>query len=235
MPNIYHIPTKDKWEFDESVTDIFEDMLARSIPQYDEMRSSVTNLAIEFIKPACHVVDIGCSKGDQINHLILKYGNYCHYHGLECSDSMIESAKNRFKDFQNIQIHKMDLRTDWLTISNISVCLSVLTLQFVPIEYRLSLLKKIYLSLETGGALILVEKVIGASAELDKLTTKLYYDLKQSNGYSNYEIERKRLSLEGVLVPVTAKWNEEMLKMVGFTQIDCFWRWMNFTGLIAIK
>ena len=42
-------------------------------------------------------------------------------------------------------------------------------------------------------------------------------------------------SLEGVLVPVTASWNEELLAKAGFKQIDCFWRWMNFAGWIAIK
>lgn len=33
---------------------------------------------------------------------------------------------------------------------------------------------------------------------------KLYYDLKHMNGYTTEEIDRKRLALEGVSVPVTA-------------------------------
>jgi tRNA (cmo5U34)-methyltransferase len=65
--------------------------------------------------------------------------------------------------------------------------------------------------------------------------TENYYNLKHENGYSIYEIERKRLSLEGVLVPVTAKWNEELLYNSGFKFVDCFWRWFNFMGLVAIK
>jgi tRNA (cmo5U34)-methyltransferase len=64
---------------------------------------------------------------------------------------------------------------------------------------------------------------------------KLYYQLKAQNGYSQDQIERKRLSLEGVLVPMTAGWNEEMLQMSGFRQVDCFWRWCNFAGWIAVK
>ncbi len=63
----------------------------------------------------------------------------------------------------------------------------------------------------------------------------IYYDLKAENGYSQDQIERKRLSLEGVLVPVTAHWNEEMLKTAGFVEVDCFWRWMNFAGWVAVK
>ena len=66
-------------------------------------------------------------------------------------------------------------------------------------------------------------------------TFDIYYDLKRANGYTEDQIQRKRLSLDGVLVPLTARWNEEMLRMVGFNEVDCFWRWMNFAGWVAIK
>lgn len=59
--------------------------------------------------------------------------------------------------------------------------------------------------------------------------------MEETNGYTQEEIRRKRLALEGVLVPVTAKWNEELLHNAGFRQVDCFWRWMNFAGWIALK
>ena len=53
--------------------------------------------------------------------------------------------------------------------------------------------------------------------------------------YTQEEIDRKRLSLEGVLVPVTAAWNEDMLRREGFRNVDCFWRWMNFAAWVAVK
>ena len=64
-----------------------------------------------------------------------------------------------------------------------------------------------------------------------------YFDIITStlNGYSQEQIDRKKLSLEGVLVPCTNKWNVELLHQAGFRQVDVFWRWMNFVGYIAIK
>ena len=39
--------------------------------------------------------------------------------------------------------------------------------------------------------------------ELDEAFVDLFLEIKRQNGYSQGEIDRKRLSLEGVLVPVT--------------------------------
>jgi tRNA (cmo5U34)-methyltransferase len=83
--------------------------------------------------------------------------------------------------------------------------------------------------------LILVEKVIGAGHVLDQQMIDLYHKMKISAGYSPEEVERKRLSLQGVLVPLTARRNEELLSEAGFRDVDCFWRWMNFAGWVAMK
>ena len=41
--------------------------------------------------------------------------------------------------------------------------------------------------------------------------------------------------LEGVLVPMRAKDNVDMLLAAGFESVDTFWRWMNFTGWVAVR
>jgi tRNA (cmo5U34)-methyltransferase len=116
-----------------------------------------------------------------------------------------------------------------------SLVLSVLTLQFTPIEYRQQIVRRVFESLAPGGAFILVEKVLGATAKLDEAFVNLFLNIKRENGYSDEQIDRKRMSLEGVLVPVTARWNEELLHQEGFTSVDCFWRHLNFAGWVAVK
>lgn len=91
------------------------------------------------------------------------------------------------------------------------------------------------LKMKPGGAFFLVEKIIGSSAEIDEQMTRHYYKHKTAHGYSQDQIQRKRLALKGVLVSVTAQWNLELLNLTGFKHVDCFWRWMNFGGYIAIK
>ncbi|MDA1097106.1 MAG: methyltransferase domain-containing protein [Chloroflexi bacterium] len=226
-----------RWQFDDEVTRVFDNMLERSIPQYGVMRRAVHDVACRYIQPGTDVVDLGCSRGEAISTLVDRFGDQNRFVGVEVSDPMLTAARKRFADqveSGTVQLLDFDLRSGYPDVKA-SVTLCVLALQFVPIEHRQRVVRDIFKSTVPGGALVLVEKALGNTADIDALLVDLYYDMKKENGYSEDEIERKRLSLEGVLVPVTAKWNEELLCMAGFTQVDCFWRWMNFAAWIAIR
>lgn len=226
-----------QWSFDDEVTRVFDDMLARSIPQYEVMRKAVFDLACRFAQPKTDILDLGCSRGEGIAPLIQKFGTDNRYIGVEVSPPMLKATRERFKEEISsgiVRIEELDLRQDYPSV-NSSVTLCVLTLQFVPIEYRQRVLREVYKSTTPGGVLVIVEKLLGNTADLDEIMVDLYYEMKKDHGYSQDEIERKRLALEGVLVPVTAHFNEELFKMAGFQQVDCFWRWMNFAGWLAIR
>lgn len=232
-----NVQIEGKWEFNQDVTNAFDDMLQRSIPDYDIMRKAVSDIATKYVQHKTDIVDLGASRGDAVNNLIQKYGAYNHYVLVEKSKPMLEVCKERFKgliDVNIVSVKEMDLRNEFPPC-NASVILSVLTLMFIPINYRQDILLKCYNNLLPGGALIIVEKVLGNTAELDKMMIELYHRKKVNSGYTEDSVERKSISLEGVLVPLTARWNEMLLKDVGFKYVDCFWRWMNFAGWIAVK
>lgn len=234
--SIHHRPGK-RWAFNDKVTHVFTDMLRRSIPQYDMMRKTVFDVGSRFVQPNTRIVDLGCSKGDALSPFVSKYGVANRYVGVEVSKPMLAAASERFKAeiaAGVVTLMDLDLRNGY-PCGAASLTLCVLSLQFTPVEHRQRILRDVFNNTEPGGALILVEKVLGATADISMLMVTLYHEYKASNGYGSEEIERKRLALEGVLVPVTARWNEELLHGAGFQQVDCFWRWMNFGAWIAVK
>jgi tRNA (cmo5U34)-methyltransferase len=241
MPfKFHHIMNKDintehgtKFEFNGNVSLCFDDMLTRSIPAYSLMRELVNRISQQYCINTT-VVDIGTSLGDSIFNLCKK-NKTSYFIGLDESDNMIEKAKIRFIDDKNVEIRKHNLKNEIHISEKCGLVMSILTIQFTPIEYRFKILKNIFNLLSNNGVFIFVEKIIGYDHEIDSLLTKIYYDFKRENGYSNEEIQRKKLSLEGVLVPMTSSWNEEMLRITGFKKVDCFWRCLNFSGWIAIK
>lgn len=231
-----YIPTK-QWEFNQEVTDVFPNMLSRSIPGYDSMRELVYRMARNFVKEGTNVLDIGCSTGISSELLIQNFGPKCNFVLTDVSKPMIEKCREKYaREIQEgyVNVKYSDLR-EKLPVKGCSLILSCLTIQFTPIEYRQFIFKNIYESLEPGGALVLVEKVMGNSDDIDQVLVKEYYDIKRDNQYTEEQIKTKRRSLEGSLVPLTIKMNEQLLNVSGFHKVDTFWRYLNFVALIAIK
>lgn len=227
-----------KWEFNQEVTDCFSEMLERSIPAYADMRELVKRIGKRFVKRKTAIVDLGCSTGEAIQPFITYFGCQNTYKLYDMSEPMLNACKERFKGWIEegfLSVESFDIRNGLPDHLYTSLVLSVLTLQFTPIEYRQKIIQSIYDSLEPGGALILVEKVLGTNYAIDSMMIDEYYKIKAENAYTQEQISAKRKSLEGVLVPITASWNEQMLKDAGFKSIDCFWRYLNFAGWIAIK
>lgn len=222
------------WEFDEEVTRVFDDMLARSIPKYDEMRELVTDVACAFARRGSAIVDLGCSRGEALSQVIAKLDSGYEFVGAEISPPMIDSARQVLGS--SARVVEWDLRMGYPPHAKpVSVSLCVLTLMFVPINYRLQLLSSIARETTRGGAIVLVEKVLGASGTIDDVLQANYHRLKTEQGYTPDDVERKRLALEGVLVPLDAYTNERWLHIAGFDEVDCFWAWGPFRAWLGVK
>lgn len=227
-----------KWEFNQEVTNCFDEMLERSIPAYADMRELVKRIGKRYVKRNTTIVDMGCSTGEAVQPFISTFGCQNNYKLYDVSEPMLDSCRERFKGWIDegfLTVEAFDIRKGLPEHLYTSLILSVLTLQFTPIEYRQKIIQSVYDSLEPGGALILVEKVLGSNYALDSMMVDEYYRIKADNAYTQEQISAKRKSLEGVLVPITAKWNEDMLKEAGFRNVDCFWRYLNFAGWVGVK
>jgi tRNA (cmo5U34)-methyltransferase len=213
-------------------------MLARSIPQYDVMRDLVTALAVRHVQHESTVLDLGCSRGEALARVeqgLEARSTMAHFVGLEVAPPMVQAARERFVGHPFVEIREHDLRSGLPAGIDPSVVLSVLTLQFTPINYRSGLVRKVYEQLRKGGAFILVEKVLGGTAAANDTLVDEYHRLKVAHGYTPDEVQRKALALEGVLVPLTARQNEDLLAAEGFRSVECVWRYLSFAAWLAVK
>ena len=223
---------KGKWEFDDEVARCFDNMLQRSIPDYENMRKLVYSIGRHYIAKGITVMDIGCSNGNAVLPFVKEFQTP--FLLIDVSESFLDLCKHGFKDYPNVEIMNHDLRKGVPDIES-TLILSILTVQFTPIEYRQKIIDSIYRSLIPGGAFVFVEKVLGSTYDIDNVLVDEYYTMKAENQYTQEQIQSKRKSLEGVLVPVTEQWNIDLLKSSGFRKIECFWRYLNFAGWLAVK
>ena len=230
----------EPWTFDATVTDAFDDMLARSIPGYDEMRRVVAGTAVHLIdrgprprKPP-RILDLGASRGEGVVPLLERYPD-ASVEAIEISEPMLDVLRERLAPYPNAYAIDRDLAVHPPELLGADLALCVLTLQFIPIETRYDLLADVYDALRPGGALILVEKVLGETPNGDQLLRDLYAEHKRAVGYSDEQIEAKRRSLQNVLVPVPASLTERWLASTGFAPVERVWQSLSFAGWVAIR
>jgi tRNA (cmo5U34)-methyltransferase len=221
-----------KWEFDRSVTSVFDDMIARSIPDYDSMRSIVESFAARFGADGGVLLDLGCSTGLSIKTFLNRARRII---GVEVSESMLDVVTEKFSSFMNVEILPLDLRMSFPDVRDVDVTLAIFTLQFIPVEHRRRVVRSVFEALRPGGAFIVAEKVLGDSAVSQAAFVDVYHGFKERQGYSREEVDRKALALEGRLVPNTAHENTAMLRAAGFRDVECVWRWVNFAAWVAVK
>jgi tRNA (cmo5U34)-methyltransferase len=225
------------FEFNRAVANVFDDMVSRSVPFYAEIQRMIAEQAADHAKTGTNVYDLGCATGATLLSMNTSVTENVHFIGIDDSAEMLD--KCRLKLSQNHFSHPYHLVTadlnQSLEITNASVVVLCLTLQFVRPIYRDNLLKTIYHGLNAGGALILVEKILAEDGHFNRDFIKYYYRYKRRNHYSDLEIAQKREALENILIPYKTSENLTMVKNAGFNSSEVFFKWYNFTGIIAVK
>lgn len=231
---VFTKPIEKKFEFDEAVASVFDDMLSRSVPFYDEVRKLVISLILAEQTEGKKVLDLGSSTAKFLLDLHSKMDSKMKLKGLDNSQAMLDRAEQKCQAFgADIILEFADMLT--YHYENEDVVVSNYTLQFIRPIQRLELVKKIYNGMNDDGVFIFSEKVVFDDKKLDKHMIDIYYEYKKEQGYSEYEIAQKREALENVLIPFTIEENIQMCKDAGFKNIDTVFQWANFVTFVVRK
>ncbi len=231
-------PMKHDFQFDQNVAGVFDDMVARSVPFYDELQRMTVEMARHFWQPGTSIVDLGCATGTTLAALSEVFQDEeVDLVGLDNSEAMLDKARERLGTLRGKARHRLICHdvNDGMPVEDASVVIINWTLQFVRPLHRDRVIQDLYERLRPRGCLILMEKVLIESSLLNRLYIDLYYQFKERHGYSQSEIAGKRESLENVLIPYRVEENALLLRRNGFEIVDVFFRWYNWAGFLAVK
>jgi tRNA (cmo5U34)-methyltransferase len=225
------------FEFNEQVTEVFPDMIRRSVPGYQDIIQGIGRLAKHFVSEGSRVYDLGCSLGAA--SLAIRQGcpdTIFELVAVDASEPMANRCRDILAQFRSqattevlcADILHLDLQPCDFVVLNF-------TLQFIPLDRRASLLQRIAQAIRPGGALVLSEKICFRDARVQTLMTRLHEDFKRDNGYSDLEIAGKRAALEHVLVPEDADTHRQRLLEAGFASVAQWHQQLNFSSWIALR
>ena len=228
------------FSFNNEVANVFDNMVSRSVPLYEEVNLSLLHWFQRFYKSGTKIYDIGCSTGTAF-HLIARHfkgtaEDPIQFVGIDSSAPMLEKATEKLKDF------KLGVDFKWVCKSapdvefqRCSFSIFNYTLQFMNLEERRQVLKNIAKATVPSGICFISEKLRSNHTQTQESLTYIYESFKRRQGYSKNEIERKKEALDRVLVPLTENELKTMIIEAGFDHVECVMRWHNFASFVGLK
>ena len=223
------------FRFDQEVVKVFDDMVRRSVPGYDSMIQMIGLIARMYGQDNTNYYDLGSSTGAITLSIALNNKSKNNqFFAIDNSKEMVEQCeKNLHNKVDNLQAICDDINQ--VKINSASIVVLNLTLQFIDVNLRSNLIKKIYDGLESGGILIISEKIHFEDGVMQNQITKLHMDFKKENGYSELEIANKRQAIENVLITETKEQHLNRLRDCGFVETSCFFQCLNFVSFLSVK
>lgn len=223
--------------FDAKVARVFDDMIRRSVPGYQESLKATVEMAVRFALPDHPILDLGCSTANALIAIAERLpSDEPALIGIDSSEAMLRKGREKLLQLgltTRVALHRADLAdTD---IVEHCVCILNYTLQFIPVLMRPILLARVFEAMAAGGLVILSEKSTPNRDEWNQTIEELYDQHKLEMGYEQVEIARKRSALKDILVPLTVDQNIGLLKAAGFRSPEILIKNLYFTTFIARK
>jgi tRNA (cmo5U34)-methyltransferase len=211
---------KNKKPFNFNNIENFDDHIDKSIPTYCNLIESIRSIVSYFYVENSTIYDLGCSTGKFLESLDFKRAKKI---GIDNSELLPKKY-----GYFNTDLNKT------LEIKNASIVLSIFTMQFIDPKQRQRFLNDIYNGLDSGGVLILTEKIYQEHGKIQEILAFSHYDYKVKH-FTPEEIMQKERDLRLIMKPNRESEIYEKLENAGFEYVSSFWQMYNFKGFIAIK
>lgn len=212
--------------FDFDTIKDFDNHINNSIMGYDLLHNLIINLSEFFIQKnsILPIVDLGCTSG-KLLQMIKERWPFLNCKGYDKTD-------HNFLHTNDIELIKADITN--INFPKSQIFYSIFTLQFIEIDKRQDILKRICKSLYPNGVFFFCEKEYAQNAKFQEVYTFANYSNKQKS-FSHTEILEKEKDIRTLMSPLNEHENKIMLKTAGFKHIDIFFKSLNFTGYICQK
>ena len=224
---------KIKRDFSKRVV-IYHDYIVKVVPCHKEMLDALISNVPFAENKSIKIIELGCGTGLATYSIKKRYPN-AHLKCIDMSSEMLNKARENLRTFSNIEYELADF-TEYQFRGKYDVVISFLSLMYLGSdEDRESLFKKIYDALKPGGIFICGEVNVSDNRYFQRIHMKKWMEHMQKS-YPDDFIEKEVLEKAKKHGKLSVLLNEiQWLRSVGFSHVEVFWKYYNFSVYGAIK
>ncbi|WP_028594324.1 class I SAM-dependent methyltransferase [Paenibacillus assamensis] len=225
-----HSQNKLKSQFDEAAQQ-YDQQRKMLIPCFDDFYRISVSLA-QSATSSPNLLDLGAGTGLFSSLMMQKYPD-ANLTLIDLSEKMLEIAKLRFKGSTSVT-YIVDDYTNFISPEKYDIIISGLSIHHLTDADKQTLYKNTYSHLKPGGIFINADQVLGHTPFIQSLYTTDWKDKVEASQLSRQEIDAayERTKLDK-MSPLQTQIN--WLQEIGFSEVDCVYKYFNFVVLFARK
>ncbi len=217
-------------KFDEIARE-YDNQRRELIPCFEDFYSIPVTIA-DINDDSPNILDIGAGTGLFSAFMLKKYPN-ANLTLIDISEKMLEVAKSRFLNHPNVK-YITDDYTKYRFDETYDLVISSLSIHHLTNTEKKDLYRHIFSIMKSNSLFINADQVLGDTPYLDSLYKKEWRRKVENSKLSKEEIlnayERTKLDKMSTL-------DEQLnwLKEIGFTDVDCIYKNLNFVVILGRK
>eukprot|EP00929_Paragymnodinium_shiwhaense_P101472 TRINITY_DN6458_c0_g2_i1.p1 TRINITY_DN6458_c0_g2~~TRINITY_DN6458_c0_g2_i1.p1 ORF type:complete len:277 (-),score=64.73 TRINITY_DN6458_c0_g2_i1:412-1242(-) len=219
-----------EWTFDEKVAANWNNELRGHIPSYFLTIKLVANMTKQLHGVNVPVLSFWCGNGNQFHEYLELGWEANNLVGINYSVPHANMCRDRFPDIKQHMGDEATRPFDPRQAGKFTVVQMLYAVQFEHPDKRRRLLEQAFECVEPGGTLFLTEK-----CKQSEIMEDMYYHWKASQGVDWEVIHAKKKALVGRMWSVPFEWYVEVLKEIGFLEVEILHAHFGFVSFMARK
>lgn len=166
------------------------------------------------------ILDLGTGNG-RLLALLKRDRPHAHSIALDFSPAMLEAAQQQFDHDDTVQVVAHNLEQPLPELGPFDAIVSSFAIHHLPHNRKRTLYAEIFQCLQPGGIFCNLEHVSSP-------TQRLHEQFLHAIGYTPEEEDPDNKLLD---VDTQLQW----LRDLGFTDVDCYWKWLEMALLAGVK
>lgn len=220
--------------FNASEAENYDDVIKRRVPLYAEMQAFMAALLPFSKKEYVRVLDLGCGTGSA-GVAILKEFPLARLTAIDSSSDMLKIAASKVKHTTwRVDFLCQDIRVvsgQWPVVrgeGEFDAIISAFSLHFLSPGEKEDVFKRCLTALKPGGMFINSEAVLSPSKRVYQVYMDKWKDFQLSNGFSEEEVGNHMLRFIRDVKPLTVDGQMELMASAGFSDVECYFKYMNW-------
>jgi tRNA (cmo5U34)-methyltransferase len=220
-------------QFFDEISSKYTAAIDRCVPRYREMLWAILHYLPTAWTPT-RILELGCGTGN-LSELVCRQFPDASIRLVDFSGRLLDQCKSRLSEFGSTEYQEEDFRNLEYAPNSLDLVVSSISLHHLTHEEKAHLFVNIHDWLDDGGVFSYSDQFAGVTDDLYAKQMADWRERSRQLGASADEWDDWMVHQEAHDHHATLIDQIEWLRKVGFTAIDCTWRYILWTVLQARK